>query len=120
MKRDVRVLLVEDDPSARVLLAGLLSSMGCSVTSAASGPEALRHLNSTASCDVVISDVVMPGMSGIELANVTRKARPGLPVMLITGRDEGIESALDAGTIAVTKPVNRERLEGILEELLSR
>ena len=85
MARLANVLLVEDDPTSRRLMAMLLSDMGYAVTSAASGDEAMRYIYSEESCDLVLTDVVMPGMSGLEFANRTRDARPGLPLLLVTG-----------------------------------
>ena len=114
------ILLVEDDPTSRYLMAALLSEMGYAVTSAASGDEALQFLYSEEPCDVVFADIVLPGMSGIELARRTRDARPGVATILVTGRSEGWRAALDAGALALPKPVSRERLSDILAEVLER
>jgi two-component system NtrC family sensor kinase len=114
------ILLVEDDPTSRNLMAALLSDMGFRVISAASGDEALQFLYSEESCDVVFSDVVLPGMSGIELARRTREARPGVATVLVTGRSEGWEAVLDAGALALAKPVSRERLADVLADALER
>lgn len=114
------ILLVEDDPTSRNLMAALLSDMGFNVTSAASGDEALQFLYSEESCDVVFTDIVLPGMSGIELARRTREARPGVATVLVTGRTEGWKAALDAGALALAKPVSRERLADVLADALER
>jgi CheY-like chemotaxis protein len=114
------ILLVEDDPSSRYLMAAMLSDMGHAVTSAASGDEALQFLYSGESCDVVFTDIVLPGMSGIELARRTRDARPGVATVLVTGRPEGWKAALDAGALALAKPVSRERLADVLADALQR
>ena len=58
------VLLVEDDPTSRQFMATLLSDMGYAVTSAATGDEAMNYIYSEESCDIVLTDVVMPGMHG--------------------------------------------------------
>jgi len=112
------ILLVEDDPTSRHLMAALLSEMGYSVTSVASGDEALQHLYSEETCDLVFTDVVLPGMSGIELARRCRAARPGLATVLVTGKPEGWKGALDAGALALAKPVSRERLADVLADAL--
>jgi CheY-like chemotaxis protein len=71
------ILLVEDDPTSRYFMAALLSDMGYTVTSTASGDEALQFLYSEEPCDLVFADIVLPGMSGIELARRTaRRAGP--------------------------------------------
>lgn len=120
MQSDVKVLVVEDDPDARQLMASLLSQMGYGVTSAASGDEALGYIYSEELCDVVVADVVMPGMSGIELVRRSREARPGLPFVLVTGQTQGLETAVAAGAIPLPKPIAREPLSKILDELLGR
>lgn len=114
------ILLVEDDPTSRYLLAAMLSEMGYGVTSAASGDEALQFIYSEESCDVLFADIVLPGMSGIELARRTHEARPGLPTVLVTGRTEGWQEAIDAGALALPKPVSRERLADVLADALQK
>ena len=114
------ILLVEDDPTSRYLMAALLSDMGYAVTSAASGDEALQFLYSEEACDVMFADIVLPGMSGIELARLTRDARPGVATVLVTGRTEGWKAALDAGAFALQKPVTRERLADVIADALQR
>jgi CheY-like chemotaxis protein len=114
------ILLVEDDPTSRYLMAALLSDMGYTVTSAASGDEALQFLYSEETCDLVFADVVLPGMSGIQLARRSGAARPGLATVLVTGKPEGWTAALDAGAMALAKPVSRERLAQVLADALAR
>ncbi|WP_395622650.1 PAS domain S-box protein [Sphingomonas daechungensis] len=78
------VLLVEDNPQVREFAEGLLVDLGCSVVSADSAEQALESLGSD-EVDLILSDVVMPGMSGLELARRVRETRPGIPVLLATG-----------------------------------
>ena len=78
------VLLVEDNPQVREFAEGLLVDLGCEVTPAETGEEALRLLEGKA-VDLVLSDVVMPGMSGVELARRIRDSHPDVPVLLATG-----------------------------------
>jgi CheY-like chemotaxis protein len=112
------ILLVDDEPTSRYLMAALLVDMGYAVTSAASGDEAMHVLQSKEACDLLLSDVVMPGMSGVELARQSREARPGLPAVLVTGKAEGWRTALEEGALAMSKPVNRERLANVLSDAL--
>jgi CheY-like chemotaxis protein len=105
------VLVVEDDPDSRMLLTALLVEKGYSVTSAGGGDEGLRFLYSETACDAVVADVMMPGMSGVEFARLTREIRPGIPVALVTGRSDGIDFAVDAGAIPLLKPFSPEQLE---------
>jgi len=112
------ILLVDDEPTSRQLMAALLSEMGYAVTSAASGDEAMRFLQSEEACHLLLSDVVMPGMSGVELARRSREARPGLRAVLVTGKAEGWRTALEEGALAMSKPVDRERLANVLADAL--
>ena len=83
------VLLVEDNPQVRDFAEGLLLDLGCEVVSAQSGKAALALLESKA-IDLVLSDVVMPGMSGVELARRIRESHPVVPVLLATGYSDEI------------------------------
>ena len=114
------ILVVEDDPTSRHLMAALLSDMGFTVTSTASGDEALQFIYSEEACDLLFADIVLPGMSGIELARHSRAARPGLATVLVTGKPEALNEALDAGALALPKPVDREKLAGVLADALER
>jgi CheY-like chemotaxis protein len=83
----LQVLLVEDNAQVRAFAEDLLRDLGCEVVCAASGDEALASLPGV-NPDIVLSDIVMPGMSGIELAGKIRRLRPDLPVVLATGYSE--------------------------------
>lgn len=87
LREGTRVLLVEDNAQVRAFATDLLQDLGCEVLCAASGDEALECLEGE-DVDVVLTDIVMPGMSGIELASRLRQARPRLPVVLATGYSE--------------------------------
>ena len=114
------VLVVEDDADSRMLLTALLTRMGYSVTSADGGDEGLRFLYSETACDAVVADVMMPGMSGVEFARITREIRPGIPVALVTGRPDGIDFAIDAGAIPLLKPFTPEQLEALWADAASQ
>ena len=83
------VLLVEDNPQVREFAEGLLVDLGCEVFSAECGEEALKLIEGR-DIDLVLSDVVMPGMSGVELARRMRETYPGVPVLLATGYSDEI------------------------------
>jgi CheY-like chemotaxis protein len=78
------VLVVDDDEDVRPAVVALLESMGHRVLSAASGAEALAIIECEA-LDVLVTDVVMPGMSGYQLAEQARQIRPDLPIVCMTG-----------------------------------
>ncbi len=80
------ILLVEDEAALRELGQELLEDLGYAVLAAASGPEALALAAGTGRpIDLLLTDVVMPGMNGHELAERLREARPGLPVLYASG-----------------------------------
>ena len=80
------VLLVEDDPMVRRMTAGMLRSMGYSVVPAAAPDEALAVMRSqTRRFDLLLADVVMPGMSGPELREQIEVLQPGIPTLFVSG-----------------------------------
>jgi CheY-like chemotaxis protein len=81
----LRILLVDDDDEVRRALADMISSAGHTVVTVAAGSEALRHLDGDPGIDLVVTDLVMPGMTGWELATAVKARRPGLPVGVVTG-----------------------------------
>ena len=114
-----RVLLVDDDFATRTLLSLMLAEMGYGVASAASGDEGLRYLYSEEACDLVVSDMLMPGMSGIEFAQRISDVRPGLPLIFISGYPRGMDLARKAGTWSLPKPVRPDDLMTVLHEALA-
>ncbi len=108
----LRVLLVEDDDDNRELMAEVLESSGCQVLSAATGQEGLRTL-SEHSVDVIVTDVGMPGMGGLEVARAAKAIAPRIPVVVVTGwaEREDIASARGREVDAVLiKPVDPDAL----------
>lgn len=79
------ILLAEDDDSMRSFLAKALERAGHRVRAVADGIDALAALAEEDDIDLLLADVVMPGLDGIELARRASKDRPGLRVMFITG-----------------------------------
>lgn len=116
------VLLVEDQPNVRAAVARSLRNAGVSVTDVRDAEGALRVLEGTAKIDVVITDMVMPGMSGAELAATLEVVRPALPVIIMSGYSEELTSrqwALPANARFVEKPVTAKRLIQLMNELLA-
>ncbi|MGK2911420.1 MAG: PAS domain S-box protein [Sphingobium sp.] len=105
----LRVLLTEDSPQVRQFARQLLSDLKCEVTEASNAEEALRFLTA-GSVDMLFSDVVMPGMSGIQLARTVQAQWPHLPILLTTGYSEEYLKG-DAGDLEVLrKPYGPEKL----------
>lgn len=114
-QRRFRVLMVDDEPLLRSLLSRALAHADFEVVEAASGPAALQLLRA-APFDLVISDVQMPLMTGIELLRELRHHQPQLPVVLISGVFELApnQSPADLGAFAVlSKPFAFEELHEV-------
>src|SRR5690242_18325489 len=80
-----KILLVEDDPAVRELVHEMLTEHGYRVIAVASAHEALRALFTGAAVDLLVADVVMPGLDGFALANEAKRLRPDLRVLHVTG-----------------------------------
>ncbi len=117
-----RVLLIEDEDTVRATLQRLLAQLGCLVQAAASGDAALVVLQATpAAFDVVLSDVVMPGLHGRRLLDALRAVRPELPILFVSGYLDGRvthRDLVDAGLEILAKPIDRQRLAAALTRAL--
>jgi CheY-like chemotaxis protein len=85
--KNILILCVDDEEIPRTLRKLVLEKQGYTVVTAASGREALEVLEHR-SVDLVLSDQMMPGMSGTELTKIVKLARPTMPVILISGMNE--------------------------------
>ncbi|MBK4727471.1 MULTISPECIES: two-component system response regulator GlrR [Erwiniaceae] len=120
IKKSARLLLVDDDPSLLKLLGMRLSSEGFSVTTAESGPDALRVLNRD-TLDLVISDLRMDEMDGMALFAEIQKLQPGMPVIILTahGSIPDAVAATQQGVFSfLTKPVDRDALYKAIDDAL--
>ncbi|MBV1690351.1 response regulator [Novosphingobium sp. G106] len=115
--RSGRVLLVDDEPLIRMSTADMLSEMGYSVTEAASGEEALEILADGLDPDILITDHLMPGITGTELAQRVREKSPATTVLIISGYAEVEGIAPDLARL--TKPFRETDLATMLEGLTS-
>jgi two-component system cell cycle sensor histidine kinase/response regulator CckA len=118
----LNVLLVEDDDAIRNIFERALKNRGLIVTAAASADPALEALESAAHFDVLVSDIMMPGVDGVELARRARLMRPGLVTVLVSGYAEmPLHRAVDAqGINFLSKPFSlAELMDAIAEVILS-
>src|SRR5438093_1538365 len=117
-----RVLFVDDDPSLCALLQAQLTRRNFEVQPASSASEALRLLDAT-EIDVVLTDVVMEGMDGLQLCSRIADDRPELPVVILTA-SERLETAIGAIRAGaydfVTKPIDFEVLGLVLERAVKQ
>jgi CheY-like chemotaxis protein len=116
----LRVLLVEDDDDNRELMAEVLESSGYAVLTAASGQEGLQTL-SEHPVDVVVTDVGMPGMGGLEMARTAKTIAPAVPVVIVTGWAERDDIARARGRevdAVLIKPVDPDALTSAVADVL--
>ncbi|MFL6817087.1 MAG: ATP-binding protein [Bradyrhizobium sp.] len=118
VKRSAVILFVDDDPLIALSTTEMLEDLGHHVIGANSGSHALDIIKSEQPIDLMMTDHVMPGMTGIELAAASRELRPSLPILLATGYAELPEgSQLDLPRLA--KPYHQEQLRDRLDQLLA-
>jgi PAS domain S-box-containing protein len=114
------VLVIDDEPTVRMLVAEVLADFGYAAIEAADGASGLRILESSRRVDLLISDVGLPGgLNGRQVADAARLLRPGLKVLFITGYAENAvlsHGHLDAGMHVLTKPFSMEGLARRIRE----
>ncbi|MCM8731854.1 ATP-binding protein [Hephaestia sp. GCM10023244] len=114
-----RVLVVDDNDHVREFARDLLDTLGYRARTAASADEALAMLATTEDVDVLFSDVVMPGMSGIALAGMVRARHPGLPILLASGYSLEVIEGAAADFALIAKPYTGEALGRAIHALVS-
>ena len=122
IRKQARLLLVDDDPGLLKLLGMRLVSEGYSVVTAESGPEALRVLGRE-KVDLVISDLRMDEMDGLQLFSEIQKGQPGMPVIILTahGSIPDAVAATQQGVFSfLTKPVDKDALYQAIDEALEQ
>lgn len=107
------ILIAEDDPFVRSSVILRVEALGYRVVAAVNGQEALQRLRADPGIDMLFTDIVMPGMSGWELADQARRIRPGLPVLFTSGY--ALETLLEQGrahahAVVLTKPYRKAEL----------
>lgn len=118
MPRRLRVLLVDDDGDLRHVYASVLRDCGLEVDEAASADEAMRSLPAHA-YDVILSDIQMPGMTGIQFLKAVRQIDLDVPVLLMTGAPT-LESAIEAIEYGAFRYLPKPIAVGVLEEAVER
>jgi putative two-component system response regulator len=116
------VLVIDDEDVVRMLVVEILESAGHEVI-AAEGAERALGLLENSDFDLVVSDVVMPGLSGLELLEIVRQRRASLPIVLVTGAGtyDTLSQALTRGAAGlVTKPFTHADLRQAVAEALDR
>ncbi|WP_407152028.1 PAS domain S-box protein [Bradyrhizobium sp. ORS 86] len=118
--RGYRVLVVEDNDDVGRFSTELLEDLGYSVKRAANATAALAILSENEfSADLVFSDVIMPGMNGVELAGIIRDRFPGLPVVLTSGYSNVLAENAHSGFELIQKPYSVEALSRTLRKAIA-
>jgi DNA-binding NtrC family response regulator len=117
-----RILIVDDEPETRAPFAELLERWGHQVVQTADGHEALK-LVAEMHPDLIVSDLVMPKLDGLQLVRALREEQPDTPVVIITGRgtiDVAVEAVREGVFDFVEKPLDPARLKVILQRALEK
>ena len=115
------ILVVEDNPEVGRFATEALTEMGYNTVLASDGNTALQKLQADgAAFDVVFSDVVMPGMSGVELGQEIRRRHPDMPVILTSGYSSVLAEGGTYGFELLHKPYSVDELARILRAVADR
>jgi PAS domain S-box-containing protein len=115
------ILVVDDEPTLARLVARMIEKMGFRATACDGPDEALRLWEENpGGFDLLVTDQIMPGLTGLDLAARLRTGRPDLPVVLITGYGGTVPERIDdAGIEVLTKPIDSARLAELVQDLLA-
>lgn len=104
-----RILLVDDEPGIRAFLMRALATIDCEIMVAADGADAIRLFERTAPIDVLVTDLMMPAMNGLELGRRLQLVTPDLPILYLTGYSDALfeeRPILGANEAYVDKPIS--------------
>ena len=117
------ILVVDDDQSVRSYLSDFLSSCGYAVECAESGDEAVARLNGGYVPSVVVQDIVMPGINGIEVLESVKRINPAIPVIILSAAGQ-IKTVVDAMKLGASdflvKPFEEQELELAIENVIEK
>jgi two-component system, NtrC family, sensor kinase len=120
--RGEAILVVEDDEAVRSCTGEILDELGYRVLVAPDGKSALRFIEQAERhFDLLLTDIVMPGLNGRQVADAARAIRPNLPVLFMTGYSRNAivhQGRLDSGVSLIQKPFGREALASKVREVL--
>ena len=116
------VLVIDDEPTVRMLMVEVLEESGYAIIEAGDGPSGLKILQSDLRIDLLVTDVGLPGgMNGRQVADAARASRPDLKVLFVTGYAENAavgNGLLDAGMEVITKPFSMAALGNKVREMI--
>jgi CheY-like chemotaxis protein len=119
--RKKTILVIEDDREVLSVIIRYLTQLGYEVIAATDGMEALKKLDS-GGFDLVITDIVMPYVSGVGVVTALKKKKPNIPIIAITGYGKEPEAAAveKKANLVLAKPVRMSLLKEYIDELLSK
>jgi CheY-like chemotaxis protein len=116
------VLVVDDEPTVRLLVTDVVEELGYTALEAENGPDGLKILESNERIDLLVTDVGLPGgMNGRQMADAARVRRPDLKVLFITGYAENAvvrNGHLEAGMAVLTKPFAMDAIANRIRSLV--
>lgn len=115
-----RILIVEDDQDVLLVLRDRLESLGYRIATAANGREAVEEIKHSQYA-LVIMDIMMSEMDGLEALRLIRGLRPALPVIMVSANKERAVASLAEGAQAyILKPIDQAKLKAEVERLLAK
>lgn len=121
MKRHKRILIVDDEPNIRKILQAAFERAGYQTDAASDGQEAVQMLKAQ-TFDLMVTDVVMPEMTGVELLTTTKTIAPNMPVVIMTAYGtiaQAVEAMRAGATDYITKPFDLAALKRSIASLIS-
>ena len=115
-----RILIVDDEDDMQAVCSIITSNAGMEPVAFAEPMDALDYLNRGARVDVLLTDLNLPQMSGLDLAKLVGESQPSLPVVLMTGRHDFIDAAITLGAIPLLKPFSVDQLTVAIQDALER
>ena len=120
--KNLHILLVDDEAPTRHAIHEMLTDSGFRVRDAGDAQEALAILKKQRTAfDLLITDLMLPQMKGLDLAGEAQRLQPGLKVLYITGHDRSVMAAsLQASQALLLKPFTREEIVRVIRQLLEK
>ncbi len=118
---DKRVLLVEDERHIRFLVGSILRRKGYETVEAGNGLEALRLLEQERSFNLIITDLHMPGLSGVALLRELRRYYPDIPIVVISAYTaaDWAKEAVENAVVTLPKPFSHAQLVSVVDDLIA-
>lgn len=117
-----RILVVEDDLKTRLLIKIILQRAGYGTHEVENGHEAVKALRHSDAIDLLISDVLMPDMNGLELLEHAQRHHPHIPVIMLSAQRtyDWVQASMEKGAVSyLSKPFTQQQLVSLVGDVLS-